>query len=158
MASSGSILLANKAFFAFILMVCYQAFILPWQHFERISVLGPSQDTQLNWWPIFQQDTASSSENNRAPSQVSKCFWLERVDAVFRRSRPDSVKQAHVRKQQQPALPLRDSWPAGKMETGTGSLELNQGGSKTPCEDLLSPGWGLGYVFLAIWMITLGSR
>lgn len=83
MASSGSILLANKAFFTFILMVCYQAFILPWQPFERISALGPSQDTQLNWWPIFQQDTASSSENNRAPTQVSKCFWLEQVDAVF---------------------------------------------------------------------------
>lgn len=148
MASSGSILLANKAFFTFILMVCYQALILLWQHFERISVLGPSQDTQLNWWPIFQQDTASSPENNRAPSQVSKCFWLERVDTVFRQSRPDSVKQAHVRKQQQPALPLRDSCPASKKETGTGSLELNQEGSKTPCEDLLSPGVGPWVRFL----------
>lgn len=154
LAYSGSTSWAHTAFFSFILTVCYQAFSLPLPHFESISVLGPIQDTELNRWPIFQQDTASSSESTRDPRLVSKRFWLERVDSAFKQSQHDGVKQAHVRKKQQHALPLRDSWPADKTQAGTCSLELNREGSKTPRRDLPCPGWSSGYVFLAIWVIA----
>lgn len=92
MAYLGSNLLANEAFFPSISMVCYQAFVLPMQHFERRAVLGPILGTQLNWGPMSQQDTASSSEGKRDPRLSFKCFWLERVDSAFRRSKHDSVK------------------------------------------------------------------
>lgn len=65
--------------------------------------------------PLSSKRLLPTSRNHRDLCWICQFFWLGPVDSAFKRSKHDSVKQAHVRKKQQHALPLRDSWPACSM-------------------------------------------
>ena len=134
------ILCVNSAFM--LLMLSLEKDIYALTSYEQLN-----QTHDRTSGPLSSKRLLPTSRNHRDLCWIFQFFWLGPVDSAFKQSEHNSVKQTHVRKKQQHALPLRDSWPACRMVTRTCSLELNMESPKTPCEDLPSRWWRLGRFF-----------